>query len=239
MDEVINASQSIIGFISLEEAKQYIDSHTVIKIDEALIKEEIENFKINEYVIAQALKDQESFCVKCGNCCKICDPIDVSKNELKKIASYLKINYSKFKQQYPLQWKNTRLYGLKGKPCPFLNKHNLCLIYNVRPMVCRIYPIGTLAVDMLEKKPIQIHSGCSALKEIFLTVLFCNVIMNLGVRQGWIPKDENGRRELSRQLLKEVNMLDMSPEFALRSTLKQKIKNHESALFSIQEMKNK
>ena len=31
----------------------------------------------------------------------------------------------------------------KVKPCPFLSSDNLCLIYEVRPDGCRLYPINT------------------------------------------------------------------------------------------------
>lgn len=46
-------------------------------------------------------------------------------------------------------------WGLKGNPCPFLDKNNNCLIYNHRALICKSFPIQKIPADNE-----TIHLGC-------------------------------------------------------------------------------
>ena len=100
----------------------------------------------------------QSKCRKCGKCC-IPNPlnpnypgVEVFEDELKSIAKYLRCSYkflkkttAKGKKLYhpdqPNQIATTRWLPL---PCPFYDAPtNECRAYEVRSVVCKIYPITT------------------------------------------------------------------------------------------------
>ena len=64
-------------------------------------------------------------CAKCGKCCE--SPIFLPEDR-ERICKHLNISKTYFEKH------------LAGrKPCPFL-ENNICKIYSLRPIVCRIYP---------------------------------------------------------------------------------------------------
>jgi len=79
-----------------------------------------------------------SDCTICNICC-LDGVLHLDETDLKKISKYLKISLKTLIEQYAD-------YNLKtGKiriimPCSFL-KNNKCIIYPVRPEVCRNYPV--------------------------------------------------------------------------------------------------
>jgi len=82
-----------------------------------------------------------SFCARCGECCRRCDPIVVTVEDLKRIAAYLGTDFYIVISNNTKQLKNG-IYSLRAKPCVFL-KGNTCTIYPARPDVCRFFPIKT------------------------------------------------------------------------------------------------
>jgi Fe-S-cluster containining protein len=69
----------------------------------------------------------------CAHCCKI--PVAISEWEALRIAK------STGRTARPVRAPATReenVARFTGKPCPFL-KDNLCTVYEVRPMVCRLF----------------------------------------------------------------------------------------------------
>lgn len=69
---------------------------------------------------------QKQKCIKCGKCCGYIVPI--TKNEKIKIEKYIqekKINSIK------------RNFTKKYIDCKFLNNENECIIYDVRPSICK------------------------------------------------------------------------------------------------------
>ena len=92
--------------------------------------------KIKEYVISNFK------CDGCGNCCVLdkgfvyCTP-----EETKKIAKFLEMDLLTFLSEYTIKEKGwTILSSPKFNPHCFLDQHNMCSIYDVRPEKCRIYP---------------------------------------------------------------------------------------------------
>ena len=80
-------------------------------------------------------------CKKCGSCCSG-EPgyIWVTENEIAKIAEYLGMGPSAFKEEYTRPAGRGRsLKELPNGDCVFLDK-NSCMIYKVRPIQCCTWP---------------------------------------------------------------------------------------------------
>lgn len=76
-------------------------------------------------------------CTGCGNCCM--ESVGINLIEFLNIYNYLSLNddlrkkcLSKVIDYYFLEY-------VKKSPCPFKNEDNKCLIYEVRPLNCRLY----------------------------------------------------------------------------------------------------
>ena len=77
-------------------------------------------------------------CLECANCCKTTGPL-FSSRDIERISSHLSLKPADFIQQY-LQIDEDNDHVLQQLPCPFLDEHNYCGIYEVRPKACREYP---------------------------------------------------------------------------------------------------
>lgn len=77
-------------------------------------------------------------CLQCANCCKSIPPI-INETDVNRIAKFLRMKPTNFKQQYTLHDKDGDMV-INQTPCPFLGKDNYCSIYEVRPKACRAYP---------------------------------------------------------------------------------------------------
>jgi Fe-S-cluster containining protein len=87
-------------------------------------------------------------CQRCGKCCdQLGLPWDISKNP--EIAEHLNIGLEEFFQKYYgniIEKDGKKYYEFRDelrKPCQFLGKDKVCLIYQVRPRQCEDYPIET------------------------------------------------------------------------------------------------
>lgn len=75
----------------------------------------------------------------CGSAC--CGLIPLSKIEEKHIKHFLKINNLNVKyHNYSLS--KTHSEALKGHMCFFLDNNKKCLIYSVRPLICRLFGVA-------------------------------------------------------------------------------------------------
>lgn len=91
---------------------------------------------------------QDKLCKRCGDCCrKICTVISFSKEEFRKIAKYLKTDYKTLKKKTHAIPCGDGSVRISGKPCIFLKGKNVCTIYEVRPLVCRAYPAGSVIIN--------------------------------------------------------------------------------------------
>ncbi len=124
----------------------------------------------------------QSECRRCGKCC-IPNPlnprspgVEVFEDELKLIAHHLHSPYETLKENtregqnsdapWPLdQVIGTRLLPL---PCPFyIEKTKECQVYQVRPLVCAIYPVISAGDD----SNIDIKVNCDCGKDLAVSAL--------------------------------------------------------------------
>ena len=75
-------------------------------------------------------------CKKCGWCCKNQSAM-LTREDVKRFMIHFKCNYGELSEKY--LDKTMKIPYLKS-PCPFLDNENKCIIYHVRPKVCKIYP---------------------------------------------------------------------------------------------------
>lgn len=87
-------------------------------------------------------------CERCGKCCEQLGlPWDIFKNP--EIAEHLSISMEELFQKYYgdiIEKDGEKYYEFRDelrKPCRFLGKDKVCLIYRVRPRQCEDYPIET------------------------------------------------------------------------------------------------
>lgn len=77
-------------------------------------------------------------CLACANCCRSIPPI-VTGQDARRIAKYLGMKESVFESIY-LRIDEDGDQVINTTPCPFLDEHNYCTIYEVRPKACAEYP---------------------------------------------------------------------------------------------------
>ncbi len=77
-------------------------------------------------------------CLDCANCCKSIPPL-LNDTDAKRIAKFLGIKLSRFKEEY-ITIDDDGDTVLNTVPCIFLEGDNKCKIYEVRPKACREYP---------------------------------------------------------------------------------------------------
>ncbi|MFZ5972057.1 MAG: YkgJ family cysteine cluster protein [Bacteroidota bacterium] len=81
---------------------------------------------------------EEIDCLTCANCCKTTSPI-FYQSDIERVAKALRMKPGDFIEKY-LRIDEDKDYVLKSSPCPFLDSHNYCSVYNDRPRACREYP---------------------------------------------------------------------------------------------------
>ena len=90
-------------------------------------------------------------CSCCGSCCSAILPM--TKNEIEIIKRYLR--------KHPV--KEQRHNGMVGSDmtCPFRDEKNkVCLIYQVRPWICRDFMCNKSAADIRKGKIDAMHMHC-------------------------------------------------------------------------------
>jgi Fe-S-cluster containining protein len=90
-------------------------------------------------------------CKKCGVCCAI-QPPDVSKEEQKIIESKGFKNFLAHPDETGIMWIRRN----KDGSCLFLTRENKCVIYDVRPAICRLEPFTIVDYDF-EKNRIELE----------------------------------------------------------------------------------
>lgn len=136
------------------EAKAIITPKMIkIAVDKA-------TFGFGIFDIAMAMRFSSAFCDKCGECCRICDPIIISNRDIMNIASFLEISYQTAIANYTKQLKDGRL-SLRTSPCIFLEA-NRCRIYDARPLVCRQFPVTPV------NGSIPYYNNCSFIKNLIV-----------------------------------------------------------------------
>ncbi len=82
-------------------------------------------------------------CQKCGRCCGGAPgAVFITENEIELMAKKLKIAIYEFKAMFTQKFNSstTSLREKKNYDCIFYNDENGCLVYDARPMQCRLWP---------------------------------------------------------------------------------------------------
>ncbi|MFW9855213.1 MAG: YkgJ family cysteine cluster protein [Candidatus Thorarchaeota archaeon] len=82
---------------------------------------------------------------KCHHCCRETEMI-LSKLDINRISESTNLKPSDFsfindEGQKVIQNEAKRVDGVEGEYCVFLNAEGKCIIYSVRPIGCRFYPV--------------------------------------------------------------------------------------------------
>jgi Fe-S-cluster containining protein len=147
------------------------------------IKKAVEKFGLTPFDIAFLAKMQNEWCTKCGECCRQCTPINMSREEIETLACAVGLPYKKFKRKYRLTPRGNGTFDMPAAPCPFL-KGNLCSVYHVRPLVCRFFPAGkAIAEAEMGWKKIEFPFYCNVVKKFFSYKIAALVLLYIVERE--------------------------------------------------------
>ena len=90
-------------------------------------------------------------CKKCGACCRV-QPPDASLSEQKQIKDKGFADFLDSLDERGIRWIRRK----KDGSCFFLGKDNQCVIYSVRPAICRLEPFTIVDYDY-EKNRIELE----------------------------------------------------------------------------------
>jgi Fe-S-cluster containining protein len=156
-----------------EQAKRMLKPYPYLEED---LEKAKENFSLTPFDLAVLAKKQNEWCIKCGECCRHCTPINISRGEAELLAQVQGLPYKKFKQKFKLTPRGDGTFNMPAAPCPFL-EGNLCSVYAFRPLVCRVFPAGEAIVDTVEgKQKIEFPFYCHVVKKLFAYKIFSLVI---------------------------------------------------------------
>jgi Fe-S-cluster containining protein len=109
-----------------------------------------------------------SKCRRCGACCRENSPITVRDDEIRAIAKHLGERASIVRRMYFSRDRTLCMACLKD-PCPFLGDppENRCLVYEVRPHVCRDFPFLSdhARACLIKEKTLAVVAYCPAMVE--------------------------------------------------------------------------
>ena len=116
-----------------------------------------------------------SYCRRCGKCClpnpsKLEHPgVMVSEQDLRQIAKNSGYTYKYLKKKTQLSKDPNFVQGrYLPLPCVFYDKKKSeCQIYDVRPLICRTFPI----TDIPGRVGIAVNVGCDYGKDIYKSIL--------------------------------------------------------------------
>lgn len=93
-------------------------------------------------------------CSSCGSCCSGILPL--SQKEIQEIHKYIKKNNIK-QQHNPIAILSPK--GIDGT-CPFRNEtEKKCMIYEIRPMICRVFQCNNTRQKMIKDRN-KLHTRC-------------------------------------------------------------------------------
>ena len=87
-------------------------------------------------------------CNNCGKCCRLRGDIVLYPMDIIRISNFLNISCKDFLEKYTITLESSTILSqivIKSKndkflTCVFLNKKNMCRIYEVRPIACSNFP---------------------------------------------------------------------------------------------------
>lgn len=120
--------------MNVKTVSEYLDDNVKVSLENRTVDNTIDNK-----------------CSCCGECCSNCLP--VSDKEIIRIKKYIKENNIKAQIHINPLLKNRTTYDMV---CPFRdNANKKCLIYEVRPKVCKIFLCNKNVFKMAEKMGIK------------------------------------------------------------------------------------
>lgn len=104
-------------------------------------------------------------CNSCGDCCSNFGDLGTlplfndEKKRLEELGKNLNISTEFIPENVMMDDITGAIFcgnwGMKGNPCPFLDKNNKCLIYKNRPLICKAFPIYKIV-----KSEKDLNLGC-------------------------------------------------------------------------------
>jgi len=111
-----------------------------------------------QHIVMMNLADlQDNFqCHGCGKCCKEFGDSGVAMiaMEVVHIAKHLNMTPEQFIEKYGLVEEDGELVMRYEDSCPFLNEENRCTIQEVKPCICRLFPL--FSVEAIAKS-VRLH----------------------------------------------------------------------------------
>lgn len=100
-------------------------------------------------------------CSRCGGCCSAFLPL--FKEDITKIKKYLLV--------HDIKPEHNSTHDTIDMLCPFLSNDKLCLIYDVRPLICRVFKCDT-DPDQIKPKYKKIFAKKKATHKNMWSVFF-------------------------------------------------------------------
>lgn len=125
------------------------------------------------------MKNQDKWCDRCAACCRLPPKIDITTEEILRIAKFKKMSPAKLMKKYKIsstggkrfedgpEDKRLIYYHIQGKPCTFFQEPNICTIYDVRPGACAGFPALGMIGSVLQGKSdnIPYYDYCHVIKK--------------------------------------------------------------------------
>jgi uncharacterized protein len=128
---------------------------------------------------SQIAMEHPEWCNNCGRCCTESSPIFIHKDELRPL---LTINSNLKHEIIQNKYYPEHFMFKEDKPCKFHDsKSKKCIIYDIRPQVCRNYPLMMVGKDR-GHNIINLRHNCNYVQLIVLeksTLLFDEAIKRL------------------------------------------------------------
>ncbi len=176
---------------------------------EEILKYAREDFtKANLAQAALLFKMQDSYCTRCGACCRTSNPIDFTKEELRAVAKRLGTSYKRLKRKLRATPRGDGRIMVPGKPCPFLEGRNHCTIYDLRPIVCRCYPLGKGVGMAIQGKGFMMpSSSCEAVQGMMTDVVLAHIALG-----NLLDENDTIRIELDSAFLDKIDKIREYPK---------------------------
>jgi len=188
-----------------EEWNQSVKEEAAKKISEEEIEKtlrsELEN-ELGEGDIVFALRNSDSLCDQCGECCRRSDPIILSLDDV----SRLEEKFGPIEVQQYIKREDGKFMLKETQPCRFLGEDDRCDIYESRPTVCRQFPVNRTEKDI---PTFGSYFYCSFVGNIFIMRSIGKLIQKLMKKEApETAKELEEKREKANQILEDQD--DMS-----------------------------
>lgn len=194
MEKGLDLKTLLLGYFTEEEYRAKIKAKVKIPVSDEEIEKILAEFPgLVEPQIVTLFQTQSDFCTRCGTCCRECHPIDFTKRELKIVADHLKTSYKKLKKKLRIRplVGESGILAMPAKPCPFLNGENDCSVYAIRPISCKLYPLGKSVVNVAGgTRAFEFPDNCEAVGEMLVFTATMYLVLQMMEQAGLLPEEE-------------------------------------------------